>query len=347
MIAWLSQQGPSHPKHQGWHHPVATCLVHYGAVGAVSVGAHDALVHHYYAAVDRDRDTYYSLLPASSTAGNAELHSSSVTATAFCILVYAVWLLIWRLGIHHQPAVHSSAVLYEYCWLCNVTLVLSAAALYYQRPVIASACCVVVGIDQLLWYVDLAVYGATGTFPVGVSKYIFWKGTSWKTRITCTHHLWTLPVLLKAAGGLHFMALPLSVPIMVTNVCLSRWMTPSHIIVVPVAKTTGAKTTGAATADASATSASADPSPLATQTTTMTTTTTTTTKYLNVNLSHELWTDISIRQLQIHKDHPAVHVYLWRLLWRWAVFNSLVFGLLHCLCSRLLGGAPMLGPVHR
>ena len=48
-------------------------------------------------------------------------------------------------------------------------------------------------------------------------------------------------------------------------------------------------------------------------------------KYLNVNLSHELWKDIKIEALQIKHDDPTVWVYLFRLLWRWQVFNGIVF----------------------
>ena len=50
-------------------------------------------------------------------------------------------------------------------------------------------------------------------------------------------------------------------------------------------------------------------------------------KYLNVNLSHELWKDITFDFLQIqYYDDPPVGVYLWRLLWRrWQVLNWIIF----------------------
>ena len=51
-------------------------------------------------------------------------------------------------------------------------------------------------------------------------------------------------------------------------------------------------------------------------------------KYLNVNLSHELWKDIKIELLQINYDNPPVFRYLFRLLWRWQGFNTIVFGVL-------------------
>ena len=51
-------------------------------------------------------------------------------------------------------------------------------------------------------------------------------------------------------------------------------------------------------------------------------------KYLNVNLSHELWKDIKFELLQINYDDPPVFLYIFRLLWRWQGFNTMVFGLL-------------------
>lgn len=48
-------------------------------------------------------------------------------------------------------------------------------------------------------------------------------------------------------------------------------------------------------------------------------------RYLNVNLSHELWKDISFSFLQIGVDNPPCWIYLFRLLWRWQLFNGLIF----------------------
>lgn len=48
-------------------------------------------------------------------------------------------------------------------------------------------------------------------------------------------------------------------------------------------------------------------------------------KYLNVNLSHELWKDIKFSFLQISYDDPGAALYLYRLLWRWQCFNLVVF----------------------
>jgi hypothetical protein len=160
-----------------------------------------------------------------------------------------------------------------------------------------------VGIDQLLWYVDLLVYFLSGKFPIGVAGYLFWENTSWSTRITCTHHLWTIPLFLYAIRRLPTVALPLSAVIMVLNVTLSRCMTPAAIEVEYREKGT-AKLLH---------------------------------KYLNVNLSHALWKDIKISWLQINYDNPPALLYLWRLLWRWEAFNVLVFGVLRLICYLVFG----------
>mmetsp|Transcript_9296 Transcript_9296/g.11829 ORF Transcript_9296/g.11829 Transcript_9296/m.11829 type:complete len:257 (+) Transcript_9296:1-771(+) len=61
-------------------------------------------------------------------------------------------------------------------------------------------------------------------------------------------------------------------------------------------------------------------------------------KYLNINLSYELWKDINISILQINNDDPHVILYVLRLMWRWSLFNLLTFIFLHRVCSFLWRG---------
>lgn len=49
-----------------------------------------------------------------------------------------------------------------------------------------------------------------------------------------------------------------------------------------------------------------------------------TVKYLNINLGHEVWKDIKLEFIQIQHDNPPAYLYLFRLLWRWQVFNGIV-----------------------
>ena len=64
-------------------------------------------------------------------------------------------------------------------------------------------------------------------------------------------------------------------------------------------------------------------------------------KYLNVNLGHELWKDISFSALQINCDDPPVTVYICRLLLRWIGFNTLVFIMLYRVTTVVFGHAPV------
>ena len=131
---------------------------------------------------------------------------------------------------------------------------------------------------------------------MGVAKYLTWPQTTWTSRITCTHHLWTIPLLLTACGGVMVPpSLFLSLVLTVTAICLSRILTPSEIRV-------GKKQC----------------------------------KYMNINLAHEMWTDIKIPFFQINCENWAL--YLFRAIWRWQAFNTLMFGLLTALCKIWFAG---------
>lgn len=135
---WLCQEGPSAGKHQGWLHPVATGVLHYLVATIVTFGVHDSLV-------DNTAET------CAAVTDNSSLLERGVVARG--VAAYAIWLLLWRL--YHCNNDHRSGIVYEFTWLCNVTLVLGACALLVGRPIVATAHCVAVGIDQLMWYVDL------------------------------------------------------------------------------------------------------------------------------------------------------------------------------------------------
>lgn len=342
-----------HPKHaRWWPHPAAACLIHYIVVTAVSVVAHDVILRLY-----NNNNPNKSLHASSDMRIPLSSASSGLRpGVAAWLLFYSVGILIWRLWFRKEPTIDSAGraaatakvvgggetkttaplpnnasnnnnctlskavVLYEYCWLCNVTLVVSAVALLTDRPVLAAAYTVTVGIDQLLWYADLIGYALSGgtRFVVGVAKYLTWPGnTDWTARITCTHHLWTIPLVLSACRGgggggnscMHPMAYPLSFVCMTSNVLLSRFLTPSHVVV--------------AAADQKSRASSNCPNQ----------------RYLNVNLSHALWKDITFEILQIDYDDPPAALYLFRLLWRWQGFNTIVFCFLYTVCRVVAGGS--------
>ena len=295
FLRWLAQSGPNAPKHsEGWAHPIAACLLHYIVVIPTAIYVHDVMVGRSGngGALSSSTDTY---LPQST---------STVISNFFAC--YAASLLVWRLIINRSQLgpIHQRGVLYT--WMCNSTLIMVSIGLRTCRPVLATSFCVAVSIDQLLWWVDLAGWTLSGfaTFPIGVAQYLTWPNTSWSTRITATHHVWTIPLALFAVGGrMQWSSYFLSVIVVTIHVLLSRLLTPFAI-------------QGRIRTDNQTTKVETD-------------------KYLNVNLSHEVWKDVKIGFVQIKHDNPSVRTYLFRLLLRWNIFNLVSFAFLYVLTAVL------------
>ena len=264
-----------------------------------------------------------------------------------------------------------------------------------HRPLLIMAHLVTVSIDQVLWYIDLLGFGASllysicmastttttttmeststnskakakAKFPIGVAGYLLWEDATVWTRITCTHHLWTIPLGMWLVGGVHGnmdmemnrnvnvnmdMQVPVSVPVqqtqgavfvfglsavvMCVNVVLSRFLTPSCLYYWDKENTSNENSKH----DNMNVAGTGNGTPTGTGTGTPTGTGTgihtnekntckvieRKEKYLNVNLSHELWKDIKFEFLQIQYDNPSVGLYLWRLLWRWQVLNGIIY----------------------
>jgi hypothetical protein len=316
---WLAHGAADHPKHAGWSHPAAVLFVHYAVVDAVTLLAHDALLERFVP--PGDRACYPREEEEEEDGGDDKPRRTTV---AYFLALYAAWLLVWRVWF----CTPRTTVLYEKCWMCNVTLAMGAVALFTGRPVVAAAHCVAVGTDQVLWYVDCAAYAVRRRFPVGVARYVVWPGTAWQSRVTCTHHLWTLPVLLRSTRGVHWTSLPLSFVVVVTNVLLSRWMTPPYVVINSNNNRNENDRTaksGNGNGGTMSGSASSPPPP---------------SKYLNVNCSHGLWKDIKFAWLQINHDDPPVHKYLYRLLWRWQAFNFAAYVVLYAACRCVFGEDP-------
>lgn len=256
MATWLSLQlgqrkDPRSRIHRGLLYPFMVCGVHYFISMTVSVLVHDQLTHKFDCDYSTRRKHWIS----------------------YFFALYATWLFMWRLLFRKPPRASGEPqprglVVYEYTWLCNVTLWQSAFALRTNRPALAMAYCIVVGIDQLLWYIDLGMYAVLGKFPIGVANYLTWpENSNWSSRITCSHHLWTIPLVL---FGLRLRmepaVLPLALISVTVNILLSRWLTPAEV-----------RTEKG-------------------------------TFYLNVNLSYAVWKDIKYRWLQIKAENASAYL---------------------------------------
>ena len=273
IVSFLLQDGPNALKHKQWTHPLLACCLHYITTSTVIIGIHDWFFSSFY--------TYQS----------SRNHPKTNDSISLFFLLYFIFLLLYRILINFNDPITQKKCIYENMWLCNTTLLMGAYGLYTNRTIIVMGHVIAVSIDQVLWYVDLTGWALSSfrKFPIGVAKYITWPESTWLTRITCTHHLWTIPLLTYGVGGIHPVALPLSWIIVILNVISCRLMTPFQI----QGKMKGQK--GQVN------------------------------KYLNVNLAFELWKDVTFESLQIQRDQPSAPLYLWRLIWRWQLFNSIIF----------------------
>ncbi|KAL7530699.1 hypothetical protein ACHAXR_003635 [Thalassiosira sp. AJA248-18] len=352
LLGYLSQSGPLHPKHGGGvspplqsHpsllpktinnnsilpplHPSLSFLLHYSIAISSIFYVHDV----YYHTTDYDVD--------GSTSTTTTIQRQALISKF--LFIYTLILFTTRYISSHYSSVGGRirhySVLYELTWLCNSTLVMACLSfhggssdggssivgntanakwwllswLFRRRPMVATSCCIAVSIDQILWYVDLLGWITIGKFPIGVMKYLTWEQTLWIDRCTCTHHLWTIPLILygvkkddEGTTILTWDSFQLSVYVVVIHVLLSRWLTPHYIH------------SGSGSGEDKK-----DPKHY---------------RYLNVNLAHELWRDISFPFLQISIDNPPCWIYLFRLLWRWQLFNGITFVAVLCPMGRLIG----------
>ena len=148
-MSWLSQGGPKARKHSSWEHPVVTFAIHYSSVAFGTILAHDWMIKQYKGSYPSDED---SLLCSPSP------HYRQ-TVAQFLALYFIVFFAS-RLALHWNTTPQSAFYIefYKQTFLCSVTIFNAAVGLALDRPIMATSFTVAVGIDQLLWYVDLAVY---------------------------------------------------------------------------------------------------------------------------------------------------------------------------------------------
>lgn len=306
---WLIQEGPNSEKHTGKLHPIVTFVAHYCLVLTTTVIAHDTLVNLLALNGRETSDGVLSTVVTNCLINDDDNNNGTAKAIeqpkqrqlyiAYFLLMYSFTCLCVRLALKwktkHVYRYYSE--FYQMTFLCSVTIINTAVGFLCDRPVMAQAFCLAVGIDQFLWYIDLFGYFTFGVFPAGVCKYLF--RNHWLNRITSCHHLWTVPLVFWGCGcAFHWLALPLSAHVIILNVILSRLMTP-----ISIAK---AKKKDEDDDDS-------DDEGLY--------------LYLNINLSHEMWSDVTF-------FNPTPYApYLMRLIFWWYSSNMLVYGAL-CAISR-------------
>jgi hypothetical protein len=124
-------------------------------------------------------------------------------------------------------------VVYNMLWACNVALHLCALGLYTRRPVLVFASMVSIGVDQAPWYIDVGGWAVTGTFPVGVAKYLTWPETTLTKKLTSAHHLWFMPLAVwcirSVQWNVGWETLGVSMAIIFAEAVVSRAMVPFEI----------------------------------------------------------------------------------------------------------------------
>ena len=229
-LLWLSADSdPSSPKHRtSWKHPLLACFIHYVTVAVAINVIHDLVIlpciKNYILSDPLDFENNPQL--TCSVKWSKEREWSARVAFLYVMILLSTRLLQSKSGVYRL------SVLYEFTWLCNSALLFGAYGLYSCRPLIAAGFAVAISIDQILWYVDMVGYIFSGfkLFPVGVCKYLLWPQTQWITRLTCTHHFWTIPLLLYGCCGLNlFGAYIFNIVLVFLHVLLSRWLSPFRI----------------------------------------------------------------------------------------------------------------------
>lgn len=119
-----------------------------------------------------------------------------------------------------------SIVFYEMMWACNLSLLSSAWALFANKPRLLETSMILVSIDQVLWYVDLAAFALFRVFPVGVAKYLTWPTTTKLRMMTSFHHIFYLPLgiyLLKGIPTISYDSYRMNVAMTLLLSILSRY----------------------------------------------------------------------------------------------------------------------------
>jgi hypothetical protein len=104
------------------------------------------------------------------------------------ILCYAMFLITGR------SMVMGNYALYDLIWTCNVIMFTTAMGLYINNPLVVCASYITILVDQMQWFIDVSCYLIIGKFPIGVAKYIINKSVPKFKKLTCSHHMWFVPL---------------------------------------------------------------------------------------------------------------------------------------------------------
>jgi hypothetical protein len=192
-------------RHGEWVRPLATMVFIFSFVIAATLFVHDLVV--------------------GSPVDAARVYGGPVFAPDARLAYFFLAYLCVMIGCRYADC--GSYIFYESVWCCNTSLLLSSLGILNGRPLLVGAAIAGVMCDQAMWYIDCGLYLTTGSFKVGVARYLLWPQTSWSKRYLCTHHLWFMPLAL-AALGWHLPAHSFLLSCLFTSLStgLCRYLTP-------------------------------------------------------------------------------------------------------------------------
>lgn len=131
-------------------------------------------------------------------------HSVASAAGVFFLVYFAAMIAV-RYHLRGPIGLADSV------WGCNVAILLAGVGMLARsRAVVGTAVCVV-AFPHFMWWVDVAAWLATGSFPLGTAEYISWDATPRLELATTTHHVWFIPLchaLLRGNGGMPWRSWP-------------------------------------------------------------------------------------------------------------------------------------------
>lgn len=203
------------------------------------------------------------------------LKTLSNTRVAGFIFLYYVVMALSRLSAY------GSHTLLELLWGCNVSMLQAVLGIATNQPLLVGSAVTTVAIDQSCWYVDLLGYALTKKFPVGVAKYLVSPETGKVRFYTSFHHIWFIPTIiwiLRNHGGVRPGSWTVTCAVTAFLALFCRAFTPNYYSTATrqgLSKPTGHRGV----------------------------------IQLNVNLSHEFYSDVKVALLHLCDGrHPGVYL---------------------------------------
>ena len=168
VLTWLMHGTDKDIKHQQWKHPLVCGII----ANIIVNGVVYIVCEHYLKVWGLPRN----------------LDSWTRSYMAPFLIAYILILIIGRCIVMGNWA------LYDLLWTCNVIIISTIMGLLVNNQLIVCASYLTILVDQMQWFVDVISYILTRKFAIGVIEYLKRKETHMFKKLTCSHHLWFVPL---------------------------------------------------------------------------------------------------------------------------------------------------------